>query len=142
MVADRRHLASPNACSTESVVHQTVTSPHRACVRDAETAASSPVQAGGKKCSTYRRDVRFLVAKQQPLIRSMSRCCPSFFNAHGRVFREPMPDRWSIASREGEPAGHPALFVRSVRIAGSPQSLLRGSLSMLRSSRVDFYRET
>src|SRR5467141_2571626 len=44
---------------------------------NAAAQASSLDRAGAKKSSTYRRNVRFLVAKQQPHIRSTPRCCPS-----------------------------------------------------------------
>jgi hypothetical protein len=76
-----------------------------------------------QKCSAFRRDVSFHIAKQQPLDRSILRCCPSLPHAHIRVARGSAPnDEASRPDEANHLPGHPASSVRSVRTVGSPQS--------------------
>src|SRR6516162_718003 len=61
--------------------------------RATQRFAPSPVQAGGK-CGAVRRNVRFRVAKQQPLVRAIQRRCPALPSQacprRSRISAEPM----------------------------------------------------
>ena len=71
----------------------------------------------------FRRDVRFRVAKQQPLARRIPRRCPPL--PHTLSASPADQRRTDEASRPdwaNHLPGHPASFVRFVRTVGSPQS--------------------
>jgi len=116
-VADCRRRASPN----KSTLCRTSNTP---------ASAFRPVQAGAIR--RPRRDVRFRVAKQQPLDRSIPRRCPPLPHGHVRLARGSAPNRWSISSRFGELSAGSSGVLRSLRPHRRLSAvLLRGSQSAL-----------
>jgi len=127
--------------------------------RGRDVSASSLDQAGGENAPLSGAMFKFRVAKQQPQTsgrhgakrhgRNRMRRCPPLPRTHARIARGPAPNRWSISSRYREPpAGSPFVDGPGGVLCSLRQHrrlsavLLRGSLSVLKQSRVDSVAET